>query len=112
MKLKVVSIPENFNKPDRAAFFEWTQDYLAHGWSIALSDIHRDGSNEGLMNVNNLTEAAIRRIGGGVLSEKTIRLITLLRHLVKSLKATESKARKLEQEVCLLTQSHLRYFRN
>lgn len=63
-----------------------------------MSDINRDGLNEGLWNVNNLTEAAIRKIGG-TCNEKGIRLHTMLKILIEILSGAESKAKRIATKV-------------
>lgn len=74
----------------RLRFLEWAAEYLRNGWDVALSDILRDPSNEGLWNVNNFTEAHIRRVMGGA-KEKGLRLHTVLLGLIKMLQKMEKK---------------------
>lgn len=64
-----------------------------------MCDMHRDPSNEGLFNVNNFTEAHVRRIMGPSGQEKALRLNTVFIGLIKLLYRMVSKLTKMAKDV-------------
>ena len=75
---------------ERTQFYEWVLTYLDQDWALALSDILRDLSLDGLWNTNNYSEVTIKYLPG-----KGWRLHTILTLLVTRLQKSESTGRAL-----------------